>query len=298
MTPAPLEDRRLAGIALTLLAVLLFTGIDSCAKWLIQAGLPPKQVVFVRFAAHVAIVLCVFWPREGRGLFRTENHGVLVLRGMCLLAGTVLNFLALEHLPLMLTSAIFFTMPLWICALSVPLLGEQVGPRRWAAVLVGFSGILIATQPWSGTMHWAVVYSVGAAVAAALYGILTRRLAGTDGASTLQAYAAGIAMLGVAPMAFADWTWPSLPVDWLAFALIGVFGWAGHQVLTVAHRFAPASVLAPFVYTQMVYMTLAGWVIFGSAPDLAVLAGAAVVLASGLYIWLRERQLAQASDQV
>jgi len=95
-------------------------------------------------------------------------------------------------------------------------------------------------------------------------------------------------------MLLLGWTWPAAPADWMAFCMIGVFGWAGHQLLTVAHRFAPASVLAPFVYVQIIYMTASSWFIFHDAPDLWVLAGAAVVMAAGFYVWLRERQLARA----
>lgn len=291
---APQEDRRLLGVVLMMTAFLLFTGIDSCAKWLIQAGLPPMQVVFVRFAGHVALVAALALPALGLALLRTGDPWGVGLRALCLLGSTICNFLAVQHLPLTLTSAIFFTMPLWICALSVPLLGERVGLRRWAAILVGFGGVLIATRPWSGEIHWAVVYSLAAALGAAFYAILTRRLAGVASTDTQQFYAAGVATLGVAPFAFADWTWPSGGVDWTVFLAIGVFGWAGHQVLTIAHRFAPASTLAPFIYSQIIFMTASSWVIFAQPPDAYVILGAAIVVAGGLYIWLRERELARA----
>lgn len=299
MIPSPIEDRRLAGIFLMLLAFLVFTGIDSCAKWLIQAGLPPLQVVFVRYAVHAVLICAVFLPREGAGLFTSSHPKVELARSAALLGSTIFNFLALQYLPLTLTSAIFFTVPLWICALSVPLLGEAVGPRRWTAVVIGFSGVLVATRPWGSDVHWAVLLSIAAALSASLYGILTRRLAGVDATATQQIYGAGVATLVIAPIGLSDWHWPVAGVDWAAFAMIGVLGFVGHWMLTVAHRFAAAAVLAPFVYVQIVYMTAASWAIFGQSPDIWVLAGAAIVLASGLYIWLRERQLArQARAQV
>jgi drug/metabolite transporter (DMT)-like permease len=281
-------------IVLSLLALLTFTGIDTCAKWLVQAGLPIPEVVFVRYVVHLALVL-VLALMAGEGLWRTENRGLALLRGGALLFSTVMNFWALSYLPLATTASILFTSPLWVCLLSIPMLGESVGPRRWVAIGVGFLGILVVTRPLSGSAHWAMLLSMAASVSVALYSILTRKLAGRDSTATLQFYAALIATLGTAPLALGDWRWPSDAPGWLALGLIGIFGWGGHQLLTVAHRYAPASVLAPFVYVQIVYMTASGWIIFGDVPDGWVLTGAGIVVASGLYIWLRERQLARRS---
>ena len=216
------------------------------------------------------------------------------LRAAVLLGSTLLNFVAVIYLPLTITAALMFTAPLWICLLSIPLLGEEVGWRRWVAMLVGFGGILIVARPWSGELHWAVVLSLGAALCGALYAILTRRLAGRDSTNTQQFYAGLLATVGLAPLALMDWGWPTGAASWVAIALIGVFGWGGHQLLTIAHRYAPASTLAPFSYMQIVYMTASSWVIFAQPPDRWVIVGAAVVAASGLYIWLRERALAAA----
>lgn len=291
MSVEALEDRRLNGIVLMMLAYLCFTGIDSCAKWLILSGLPAMEVVFVRYVVHFLLVAAVFIRIEGRELFDMHRPLLVSLRALALLGSTIFNFLAVSYLPLTLTAAIFFTVPLWVCALSIPLLGERVGPRRWAAIVIGFCGVLIATRPWSAEAHWAVLLSIGASVCAAFYAILTRRLAGVASTATQQFYAAGLASLAIAPFALADWQWPDTGLNWVPFVLIGLLGWVGHQLLTVAHRRAPASVLAPFVYVQMVYMTTASWVIFDTPPDAWVLAGAMLVLASGLYVWFRERQL-------
>jgi drug/metabolite transporter (DMT)-like permease len=288
---APVEDRALVAIGLVLGAFLAFTGIDSCAKWLVLRGVPATEVAFVRYAVHLAIVLAI-GAAAGERLWVTRNIGPISLRAAVLLGSTLLNFVAVFYLPLTITAALMFSSPLWICLLSIPLLGEEVGWRRWAAMLVGFGGILIVARPWTGDLHWAVLLSLGAALCGALYAILTRRLAGRDSTNTQQFYAGLIATVGVAPLALLDWTWPSGAGSWVAFCLIGVFGWGGHQLLTIAHRYAPASTLAPFSYVQIVYMTASSWVIFAQPPDRWVIVGAAVVAGSGLYIWLRERALA------
>lgn len=293
MAVAPLEDRRLVAIGLMLLAFVCFTGIDSCAKWLVLSGLPPLEVVFVRFAVHAAMVMATAGSLFGMALLRSRKPRLAILRAVLLLGSTILNFTAVQFLPLTLTAAIFFTVPVWVCLLAIPLLGERVGRRRWAAILVGFAGVLIITRPWGADAHWAVLLSIGAAIGAALYAIITRRLAGIDATATQQFYAAGFATVAVAPLAVLDWVWPATPVSWAVFGLIGVFGWSGHQLMTMAHRLAPASTLAPFVYTQIVFMSASSWLIFQQPPDLWVLVGALVVVASGLYIWLRERELAR-----
>ena len=290
---APIEDRTLRGIALMLVALAAFTGIDTCAKWLVLDGLPTTEVVFVRYLVHLVLVISFALPLGERYL-RTDNPGAVIVRGGFLLFSTILNFAALNYLPLTTTGAIFFSGPLWVCLLSIPLLGEQVGPRRWAAIGVGFLGVMVVTRPWAGPVHWAVIFSVGAALCGALYSILTRRLAGRDSATTQQFYAALVATIGTAPLALPVWNWPSNPASWLAFFAIGGFGWGGHQVLITAHRFAPASTLAPIGYAQMLYMIASSWLIFSQPPDVWVIAGAAIVAASGLYIWLRERSLARA----
>jgi drug/metabolite transporter (DMT)-like permease len=289
---APIENRTLRGILLMLVALLGFSGIDTCAKWLVLAGLPTAEVVFVRYLGHLLLVLAIALPSR-ESFLRTGNPGAVLVRGAFLLFSTVLNFAALGYLPLTTTAAIFFSSPLWICLLSIPLLGEEVGPRRWVAMFVGFLGVLVVTRPWAGPMHPAMLLSIGAALCGALYSILTRMLAGRDSATTQQFYAGLVATVGMAPLALPGWVWPSGVASWLAFLAIGLFGWGSHQVLIMAHRFAPASTLAPVGYTQMLYMIASSWIIFAQPPDGWVLAGAAIVAASGLYIWLRERALAR-----
>jgi len=291
MSVEPVEDRVFKGIVLMMLAFLVFTGIDTSAKWLVLAGMAPLQVVFVRYAGHAVLSLLLAFPREGRAMFRSRNLKLELLRGFFLLGSTVCNFVAIKYLPLTFTITIFFATPLVVCALSIPLLGERVGPRRWAAICVGFVGVLVAIRPWNGDLHWAILFSLTAVVMASFYFVLTRRLAGVDSAATQQFYCAWLATLLIAPFALMDWSWPTDAVSWVPFCLIGFFGWGGHQLLVVAHRCAPASTLSPFIYVQIVYMTASSWIIFHQPPEGRHIAGAAIILCSGLYIWMRERTL-------
>lgn len=298
-TVPPIEERRLLGIGLVILGYLMFAIIDSCAKWLSQAGLPTTEVVFVRYAGQLFIVSAFLLPTRGREALATRNLKLEIIRGLFLLASTVANFVAILFLPLTITGSILFTAPFMLTALSIPLLGEQVGWRRWAAIGVGFVGVLVIVRPGTEAFHPAVLLSLACALFTALYMIVTRKLAGVDGVSTQQFYASLVATLCLIPFVVAGgWVWPSDPASWFAFIMIGTAALAGHQFLTTAYRFAPASVLAPFGYVQIVFLTVASWLVFNQPPDIWFYAGLPIVVASGLYIWLRERQLSKAGTAV
>lgn len=289
----PIEDRRLLGITLMLSALFCYTVIDSCAKLMVQAGLPSMEVVFVRYAGQFILVLALFLPRERKALVATNNLKLEVGRGLFLLGSTICNFIAVVYLPLTITSAISFTMPLILCALSIPLLGETVGWRRWLAIGVGFLGVMVIVRPGTEAFHPAVLLSLGTAIFSALYNLSTRRLAGVDTTTTQQFYASGVATLCIAPFSFGGWEWPQHPLIWVCFVLIGIFALIGHLFVTTAHRYAPASVLAPFGYLQIIFMTGSSWLVFNQPPDMWIYIGTPIVMLSGLYIWLRERQLAK-----
>ncbi|HEY4203308.1 MAG TPA: DMT family transporter [Devosiaceae bacterium] len=281
------------GIGLTLVAYIGFTMIDSSAKWLGGAGIPTMEYIFVRYLVHFLVIVIAVMPRRGLGLARTGNLKLEIVRALFLLASTFCNFFAVQYLPLTVTGAIAFTMPLILCALSVPLLGETVGWRRWSAIFVGFLGVLVIVRPGTEAFHPAALASLGGATASAFYFLTTRRLAGVDSASTQQFYAALVSLVCVAPFAFQTWIWPTRPIDWFFFGLIGLAGVFGHQIFSMALRFAPASRLAPFAYFQIVYAALSSWLIFNQPPTFWIYVGAPIVIASGLYLWLRERELAK-----
>lgn len=289
---APREDRRSLAVLMMMVAFACFTALDSSAKWLVtESGMSSWAAVFSRYAVHLLIVAAIIVPKQGLRSLSSKAPGAETLRAGFLLGATMMNFIAVGYLPLTLTATIFFTIPIFVTILSIPLLGESVGWRRWAAIGVGFIGIIIVTRPWAASFHWAMTTSLIAALSASLYQIYTRKLAGVDSTDTQQLYAGLVATIGVAPMAYLHWQTPEGYLAWFLFASMGVYGWFGHQMLTVAHRYAPASFLAPFVYVQLLYMTASSWIVFSQPPTIWILAGAPIVMASGFYIWWRERQL-------
>lgn len=295
---APVESRANHAITLVLLSQLVLLILDISAKWLSVEGMPTTEIVFVRYGMHLFLLLLLFLPVTGRNLFVSNNWKLEILRGACLLCTTGLNFLAMRYLPLTVTSAIQFTSPLIVCALSGPMLGDKVGWRRWLAILVGFAGILVIVRPGTEAFQPAALLSLGCAFFLALFSILTRKLAGVDSALTQQFYAGATPVVLLAPVAFTDWTWPAQPISWIAFAVMGAAGLGGHYLNSVAHRYATPATLAPFSYLTLLYLAIASWLIFNQPPDQWFILGAAIIIASGLYIWLRERSLARPVTEI
>tara|TARA_R110002124_G_scaffold86747_2_gene223974 strand:+ start:829 stop:1737 length:909 start_codon:yes stop_codon:yes gene_type:complete len=291
------EDRVMTGIVLMLGAYLFFAFIDVSAKWLALAGLPALQLAFMRYLGHFLISLFLI----GKGgvsmdRFSSQKMGLVLLRAALLMGSTILNFTAVRYLPLTLTSTILFSAPIIICALSWPLLGERVGLWRWSAIMIGFVGILIAIRPFDDSFHWAVTLSLGAAFCFALYSILTRKLAGIVAVDTMQFYSGMMGTMVLLPFAVSIWQNPATGFDWSIMVAMGLFGWLGHQLLSNAHRFAPASTLTPFGYTFILYLTLASYFVFEHLPDRWTIVGGSIIIVSGLIIWFRERKLSRLPD--
>jgi drug/metabolite transporter (DMT)-like permease len=224
---------------------------------------------------------------------RTGYPLLQVLRGLLLVTSTLLNFIAIMYLQLAQTAAIFFSIPLWVCALSVPILGEKVGLRRWIAVAIGFCGVLVIMRPGTGSFHWAMLLSIAASLCGAIYNIVTRKVGGRDRAETSLFYVGFVgALAAAAPLPFV-WKTPE-GLQWVMLGFMGLAGTIGHFMLIQAHRLAPASVLAPYMYTQIVWMIAVGYLFFGDVPDLWTLVGAAIVVASGLFVFAGEARAPRA----
>lgn len=286
------EDNPVVGILLMLVAFFVFSLIDVNAKWLAFLGLPALQLSFMRYFGHFIISTGLIF-RGGVELsrFGTDHWFLVIARGFLLMLSTVLNFIAVQYLPLTLTSTILFSAPIMICALSWPLLGERVGIWRWLAIMIGFCGILIAIRPFDESFHWAVFLSLTGAFCFALYSLITRKLSGIVASDTMQFYSGFIGTAVLLPFAVVLWENPETSFQWTQMIFLGVFGWLGHEFLTRAHGFAPASTLTPFGYTFILYMTFWSVLVFDHLPDFWTIIGAIIIVISGLVIWFREMYL-------
>jgi drug/metabolite transporter (DMT)-like permease len=288
--PAPGEAEtaaRLRGIAFICLAVFLFTLLDTAAKYAGRA-VPTLEVVWARYAVNLLLAVVVLRPWAFPASYRTGRPVAQTIRALFLLASTVFNFAALRYLQLAEAVSIAFAAPLLVTALAGPLLGEWAGPRRWAAVVAGFVGVVIILQPDPDRFRPEALYSVAAAFSYAGYALMTRLLSVSETPTAMLFFGALVATVLLTPVLPAV---GALPPDWLvagALVVTGVMGTVGHWFLILAYRNAPATVLAPFSYTQIVWMVLSGYVVFGDWPGPATVIGASIVVAAGLYVLYRE----------
>lgn len=295
-TIGPLPDRqtdRFRAIGLMVLAVTLFSALDTAAKYLVTRDLlSVTQVVWSRFVGQFLLLLILvpaFGVMSLPALVRSNGVKVQLVRSVLMVATTAFNFLALEYLRLDQTITIVFLAPLVVALLAGPLLGEWVGWRRMVAIAVGFAGILIAVRPGLGAVHPAVLYSFAAMVAYAFFMLLTRHMASLDPPMVTLFYSMFVGTFLGAPLALLHWQTPPDALAWVLLASLGVLGGLGHWLFLHAYRLAPASAIAPFLYFQLLSMIGFGYLVFGDLPDAWTLAGAAIVVASGIYLVHRER---------
>jgi drug/metabolite transporter (DMT)-like permease len=279
---------RLIGIGLVSVCFLLFTLLDGSAKWLVKA-MPVMMVVWLRFVTHAVFATVLLYPVKGSALWRTRHLKWHVARALMFMLMTGMNFWALQYLQLTVTSSIFFTVPIIIALVSARMLSERLDAGRWLAILAGFAGVLIIVHPWSADFHIAMLLAIGNAVLYSMFQLMTRHLAAYDSPETIQYIPAVGAAIGLAPLAIASWEWPEGALEWTVACLLGVLGGLGHYLLALAHRYAPSSVLSPFLYQQVIYMAIFGYLVFGDVPSANVWFGAAVVIACGLYLFAREK---------
>ena len=269
-------------------ALFCFSCLDATAKW-VNRSVDPMVTVWARYMAAALLTFMVINPRTKPGVLKTRRLPLQLLRSLLLFASTICNFFALKYLQLVETQSIIFATPLLVALFAGPLLGEHIGWRRMAAVAVGFAGVLVITRPGSGTMH-----SCGAPVRRQhrCLCVLQHR----DAHARLERSGrhhdrlfercrdrhrdAGPPWL---------WTTPPSPLTWFLLATTGFYGAFGHWLLIHAHARAPAAILSPFIYSQIVWMLVLGYVLFGDWPDAWTFVGAGIVIASGLYLLYRER---------
>jgi drug/metabolite transporter (DMT)-like permease len=277
----------LAGILLIIAAGILFTVMDASAKYLSQR-LPLVEVAWGRYLFHALTLPFLLARAGGFASLRSHRLGLQLWRSVYLLASTVLFWLALRFIPLADATAVGFVGPLMLTALSVPFLGEKVGPRRWAAVGVGFVGALVIIRPGPAMAQPAALLPLASAAAFAAYAISTRILSRYDGWTTTLFWSASVGLVLLSLLVPFVWQTPDL-AGWIGLAFLGFIGSLAHLLLILAYARAPASSLAPLSYLQLIWSTILGLLLFGNFPDRWTLAGGAIVAASGLYVIHRER---------
>jgi drug/metabolite transporter (DMT)-like permease len=285
--------QRLIGIALMCGAVATFSCLDTTGKYLLH-HMHPLQVVWVRYTGAFLLALLFLNPVTRPGMLVTRRPWLQVGRSALLLLSTALNFFALQFLQLDEALSILFSTPFIVAVLCGPLLGEWVGWRRWIAIGVGFLGVLLVARPGFGGLHPAALLSLGSAVCYSLYSISTRVLARSDSSETTLFYSNLVGALAMLPIVPFVWSMPSSWFIILLMVVIGAFGSFGHYLLIRGHRLAPASVLAPFIYTQLVWTTTLGFLVFGDVPHRWTIVGGLIVVGSGLYLLYRERKVGTA----
>ncbi|HZT48124.1 MAG TPA: DMT family transporter [Hyphomicrobiaceae bacterium] len=294
--PAQAASRPLRAIGLMCLAWALFACLDTTAKYLgTTSGLPASQVIWMRFLGQFLVMVAMLGLLAVPSLLRTRKPAHQLARSVLLLGSTAFNFLALRHLRLDQTTTIGFLTPLMVALLAGPFLGEWIGWRRTVAIIVGFAGILVAIRPGLTAVHPAVLLSLAGMLSYAVFSIITRYLAPYDRAEVTLFYSLLAGSFLVAPFALAEWVWPQSSFVWLLLLSMGAYGGLGHYLFILAHRHAPASTIAPFLYVTLLTHSAAGFIVFGQVPDAWTLAGAAVVILSGLYLFQRERVTARAA---
>ena len=275
------------GILWILLSAVLFAGMDASAKELAQTY-PLPQVIWARYPASVVLVLVfVLARRRASAVIVTRRPGLQVLRGVLVMATLSLHFTGIHFIPLADATALLFTAPILVTALSYPVLGEPVRMELWAVVLLGFVGALIVIRPGLGVMQVAAFLPLGAAFMLAGYQIAGRILSRTDHALTTFAYTVWVGAIGMSLIVPFYWKAPDFP-GWMLIAALGLFAGFGQFAVIKAFEAAPAAAVTPFIYSGLLWATLLGYTVFGDLPDLWTMVGALLIVSSGIYVLYRE----------
>ncbi|MBF7143937.1 MULTISPECIES: DMT family transporter [Pseudomonas] len=278
----------LKGMLLIVIATLLFASHDVLSKYL--SGIYPVMlVIWVRYLVHTLLMMGIFLPQSGLRILRTRRPWHQVLRALCLLGTSLLFVSGLQYIPLAEATAVNFLAPLMVTALSVPLLGERVSAGQWAAVLVGFGGVMTIVHPGGELFTPAILFPFGSALCFCFYQILTRKVAEVDSPTTSNFFAGifnTVLMSAVVPF---FWHWPTW-FDGLFMIALGACGMTAHLLLTQAFRYAPPALLAPLGYCQIVFAGIYGFLVFGHSPTTTTVIGIAVICGSGIAAaWVQRR---------
>jgi drug/metabolite transporter (DMT)-like permease len=281
------RDRPLRGIVLMLAALAFFSCSDAASK-LMTTTLPAVEVAWLRFCVFTLLMLGTAVGTGQAHTLRSKRPILQALRGLGVLGSSIFFIMGLAFLPMAEATAIAFISPMIVTALSIPILGEVVGWRRWSAVMVGLLGVLIVVRPGAGAFEPAAILPILSAASWAIALVVTRKMSGSDGPLVSLTYAAVVGLLVTSALVPFTWVMPGWREVGLGL-VTGVASTIAQWLVVLAFQQARASVLAPFSYSQLVWSGLLGYVIFGNVPDEWTLAGASVIIASGLYTAHRER---------
>lgn len=274
--------------------VLLLIVNDTIAKWLVDRYSPP-QIIFVRSLIALPLVAALICGLHGVRSLKSHRISVHALRGMLIVGATMFYFLSLRSLPLAEATSLIFSAPLFVTVLSVLVFGERVGVKRAAVVLAGFVGVLVVVRPGGETFQLASLLAIAAAFLSALIMLSARWVASGDSIWTMMLYTP--AFLAVFTCFSVLTQWPELqPFDLVLFVCMAICGTLGLNLMSEAFRMAPASIVAPFDYTALVWATALGWLVWGTIPEIWVYAGAAIIIASCVYLVLTEARIRTSAD--
>ncbi len=283
------HSRLFKGVVYAAIGLLLFACMDSATKYLTHHYNVPF-VVAIRYLVHFGLMVLILAPRGSAPLLYANRRGLVIVRALSLVVSSLSVGMALHRMPQADTTAITFLAPLLVALFALPVLGERIGRLGWVAAFMGFGGVLLIARPGSGLDGVGIFFALLAAVANATYQILSRLLATTEKAVSMLFYTAlaGSLIFGLA----LPWTWenqaPST-LELVLFFAMGAAGGLGHYFFTAAYRYAPASVLGPIIYLQLLWAAILGWLIFGNTPDHLSLLGMAIIAGSGLMIAVKSR---------
>lgn len=275
------------GIVLAILATLCFALLDTTSQY-VGSAVPVLMAVWLRFVVQTILTAALLWPRQRQALFRTRAPGWQLLRGALMVTSGTVAYLALQHVPVGEFTAILMLVPLGITLLAALLLRERVSALAWLLVLGGLAGALMVVRPVGSNFSLGMLLPLALVVINSFYQIVTSHMVKTEDPGSMHFYT------GLTGLVFGTlllpWTWAPMqePLLWLLVALLGVFGSLGHYILIQAYHHAPASRLTPYMYAQIAFATLGGWIVFGHTPDIWAVTGIALIaLCGGLGIRLR-----------
>ncbi len=289
--PEPAENS-MRGIMLMLAAFVTFSCMDTVSKQLGTMGYPAVFITWGRLLSQIVLLLPLVIHQGGIAVLKTRHPGPQFLRGLGMLAAGVFFISGLHYLPLATMTAINFVGPFIVTILSIIFLKEKVGRHRWVAILVGFAGALVIIRPGGDSFHWASLFAVAGASGWSVAVITTRLVQKDDSTLTTLMWTAIVGFLGCSLMLPFFWVSPT-PTAVLLLIAMSIGGTTGQFLMIKALNYAGASVLAPFAYSQIIWSTALGYLIWREFPDEWTWVGAAVIVTCGLYVWYRERMMSR-----